>query len=39
VQKALLFVQKTKTKQKRIKSKGVRVVIRIIMSKKVKDMC
>ena len=39
VQKVLLFVQKTKTKQKRIKSKGVRVVIRIIMSKKVKDMC
>ena len=35
MQKALLFVQKTKTKQKRIKSKGVRVVIRIIMSKKV----
>lgn len=39
VQKALLFVQKTKTKQKRIKSKRLRVVIRIIMSKKSKDMC
>ena len=39
VQKVLLFVQKTKTEQKRIKSKRLKVLIQTIMSKKVKDMC
>ena len=39
VQKVLLFVQKTKTEKKRIKSKRLKVLIQTIMSKKVKDMC
>ncbi len=31
--------KKTKTEQKRIKSKRLKVVIQTIMSKKAKDMC